>query len=67
VGERDQLVRALGRLDGGDPRHGGDVALRVVARGHAAGGLGRHAHDRAGARVALGRRLVADIDHPRAT
>ena len=56
VGERDQLVGALGRLDRGDPRDGDDVALRVVAGGHARGGRRRHPHDRAGARAALGRR-----------
>src|SRR4051812_10858441 len=33
VRERDQLVRALGGLDGGQPGHGGDVALRRIPRG----------------------------------
>ena len=50
--------------DGGDPRHSGHIALRIVARGDPCGGLRRHAHDRARTGVPLGRGLGADVDHP---
>ena len=35
-------------------------------RGDARGGRGRHAHDGAGTRAAVGRELAADVDHPAA-
>ena len=52
--ERDQLVRALGGLDAGDPRRAEHVALGGVAACHGRGGLGRHAHDRARPGAAVG-------------
>src|SRR4029079_594882 len=63
VRERDQIVRALRGLDGGDPRDGGDVALRVVPPRDAGGGRGRHADDRAGTGVALRGPFRAHVDH----
>jgi hypothetical protein len=63
MGQRDQLVRALGGLDRGDPRDGRDVALGSVSRGHAGGGGGRHPDHRAGTGEAVGWHLGAHVDH----
>ena len=65
VAQRDQLARALGRLDARDARHAEDVALGRVAGRHALGGRRGHAHDRAGHGAPGADLLGADVDHPR--
>ena len=63
VAERDQLVRALGRHDAGDPRGPEHVALLRVAGADERQRLGPHDDASLGDRRAFGRRLFGDVDH----
>src|SRR6185503_2038600 len=65
VAERDELAGALGGEDAGDPGRPEDVALGRVAGLHGGRRLRGHPHDGAGDGAAVGRRLVADVDHAR--
>jgi len=65
MAQRDQLARALGRLDAGDARRAQHVALGRVSGDDRPRGGRRHAHQRLRGRRARGDRLVAHVDHPR--
>src|SRR4051812_24989598 len=63
VAERDQLARALGRLDAGEPGCAEHVALRRVARRDDGRRLGGHPHDRLRDGAPVGHLLARDVDH----
>ena len=65
MAQRDQVRRALGRLDRGDPRDPEHVALFRVARAHHRQRGRAHLDAAAGARDTFGYILVGDVDHVR--
>ena len=63
MAERDEVGRALGRLDARDAGGGDDVALGRVARRHRGRRLRRHPDDALRHGPPLGYRLSAHVDH----
>src|SRR5262249_9247257 len=63
VTKRDEFVRALCRLDAGDPRRAQNVALLGIALANNGKRLWRHDDTALGRRDPFGRGLAGDIDH----